>query len=66
MGSLALACFVLLECFLDCDALKLGFLFGFFSFNRLVLCKVLNIFRVVVGFVGLRFGCRVKFLCSLG
>jgi hypothetical protein len=66
MSSLAFACFVLFECFLDCDSLELGFLFGFFPFDRLVLCEVLNIFWVVVGFVGLRFGCRVKFLYGFG
>jgi hypothetical protein len=57
--------FVLLEGFFHCNSLELSFLFSLLQFDGFMLSKVLNIFRVVVGFIGLCFWCRVEFLCSL-
>lgn len=49
--------------FFDSYSLILGLLLGFFTFDVFMLGKVLEIFRVIVGLVGLCFRCRMKLLC---
>ena len=55
---------MLSECFLYGDALKLCFTLGFFALNSVVLCKVLDILRVIVRVIGLRFRGVVELLLS--
>lgn len=49
--------------FFDSYSLILGFLLGFFTFDVFMMGKVLEIFRVIVGLVGLCFRCRMELLC---
>ena len=55
---------MLSECFLYGDALELCFALGFFALDSVVLREMLEILRVVVRFIGLRFRGVVELLLS--
>lgn len=53
------------EGFLNGDALEPGLALGFLTFNRFMVCKVLKILGVGVGFFGLGLGCGVVLFCPV-
>ena len=55
---------MLSECFLYSDALKLCFTLGFFALDSFMVRKMLDILRVIVRLIGLRFRGVVKLLLS--
>ncbi len=55
---------MLSECFLYSDALKLCFALGFFALDSVMLREMLDILRVVVRLIGLRFRGVVELLLS--
>jgi hypothetical protein len=55
---------MLSECFLYSDALKLCFALSIFALDSVVLREMLDIFRVVVRVIGLRFRGVVELLLS--